>query len=137
MVVAQLVLTSAPTMGEGARPVHRQELRAGPLVLDLDRYAAFVRGRKLPVTPLEFDILVYLMQNSHRVVPQQELVRSVTRGTYRADSSQVRVHVFHLRTKLGPASQALRTIRGRGLWFDVEGLSDASAEGTHTTGSES
>jgi DNA-binding response OmpR family regulator len=115
-------------MGENSdRNQDNQEVRAGPLVLNVDLYTVVMRGRKVAVTPLEFDILLYLMQNSHRVVPQRELVQSVTRGVYRPDSSQVRVHIFHLRTKLGRASPALQTVRGRGLWFDARQLADRSS----------
>jgi len=119
------MVTALPVPAMGEDSDRGQELRAGPLVLNLDLYTVAMRGERVAVTPLEFDILLYLIKNSHRVVPQQELVRSVSRGVHRPDSSQVRVHIFHLRTKLGPASPALQTVRGRGLWFDAERLSNA------------
>jgi DNA-binding response OmpR family regulator len=69
------------------------------------------------LTRLEFDILAYLMEHADRVVSHEELVREVIGGVYHRESSLIRVHVAHLRRKLGPSATALETVRGRGLRF--------------------
>ena len=90
---------------------------AGPIFLDLERYAAHADGRALPLTRLEFDILAYLMQHADRVVSQQELMQEVVRRVLTEHSCVIRVHVSHLRRKLGPYSAAITTVRARGFRF--------------------
>jgi DNA-binding response OmpR family regulator len=52
-------------------------LTCGPFVVDLQKHQATYQGEALDLTPSEFDLLIYLMQNAHRVVPPPELVEVV------------------------------------------------------------
>jgi DNA-binding response OmpR family regulator len=90
----------------------------GPVYLNLECFAAYVYGQAVALTRLEFDILAYLMRHVRRVVSHEELVKQVFHGVYRADSSLIRVHLTHLRRKLGPGAGAIETVRGRGIHFN-------------------
>jgi DNA-binding response OmpR family regulator len=57
------------------------------------------------------------MRQSHRVVSHEELVREVVHGFFRPGSSVIRVHLSHLREKLGSDAWVIATIRGRGVRF--------------------
>src|SRR5262249_44173522 len=92
-------------------------LRLGSICLDLGLFTAQAKGRELPLTRLEFDLLAYMMQHAGRVVSQEELAARVLRSAYSAESSLVRVHVSHLRRKLGTSGQMIETVRGRGFRF--------------------
>jgi two-component system OmpR family response regulator len=85
--------------------------------VDLRGFAVFAGGLPLALTRLEFDLLVYLMRNADRVVCHEELVQQVIQGIYRKESSLIRVHVAHLRRKLGTAGTSVVTVRGRGFLF--------------------
>ena|ERR1041385_3897301 len=87
----------------------------GSIRLDPRAFAAEVNGRRLSLTRAEFDILAHLVRNAGQVVPYDDLVCRILRGVYRPDSSVIRVHLAHLRRKLGPAGRTIETIRGRGL----------------------
>lgn len=52
-------------------------LEKGPFSIDLQKHQASYEDTPLELTPSEFDLLVHLMQNAHRVVPPQELVEVV------------------------------------------------------------
>jgi DNA-binding response OmpR family regulator len=93
----------------------RRVFRSGPLVLDCDRFAAYVDGRPVALTRLEFDLLAYLARHLHRVIPPAEILERVVRGSSQEPAAIVRVHVCHLRRKLGAASTLLQTVRGRGV----------------------
>lgn len=97
-----------------------RQLVLGPVRLNLDRFSAHANGSELSLTRLEFDLLAYLMRNACRVVAQEEIVRQVVRGVYRGESSLVRVHVAHLRRKLGRVAFVIQTVRGRGFLFRGE-----------------
>jgi DNA-binding response OmpR family regulator len=89
----------------------------GPVAIDLDLYVARVAGLAVNLTQLEFGLLVYIMERANRVVSREELVEQVIRGTWRSETTLVRVHVAHLRRKLGPNSDVIETVRGRGIRF--------------------
>ena len=101
----------------GVRNVPRlaARMRLGAIRLDLARFTACARGRELTLTRMEFDLLAYLMQHAGRVISQEELAGRVLRAVYSAESSLVRVHMSHLRRKLGSSSEVIETVRGRGF----------------------
>ncbi len=90
--------------------------RVGGLLVDPARHVAEVDGRLLDLTPLEFDLLAYLIANQGRVVTRRELLREVWQRT---DSGRtVDVHLSWLRRKLGESvdhPRFLHTIRGVGV----------------------
>jgi len=79
-------------------------------------FEVIANGRHVPLTRMEFDLLVYLMRHASRVVPHRELMEQVVRGSHQNDSSLLRVHLTHLRRKLG-TKRAIETVRGRGFRF--------------------
>jgi len=101
-------------------PVERRPpLILGGITLDLDRFAVLVNEQVVGLTRLEFDLLVCLIQAAGRVVPNEELLRTVTGRTVAA-ASLIRVHVTHLRQKLRAQGFRVETVRGRGLRFNAE-----------------
>lgn len=87
----------------------------GDLLLDLGRFRPVVGDRLIQLTRVEFDILAHLVHNAHRVVTYEELFAEVIRAAHQPGTSLLRVHVTHLRRKLGALGQAIETVRGRGL----------------------
>jgi len=110
----QAELPLQPDVGDGGDEGSRS-LRVHALCLNLDCFTAHLHGKALPLTRLEFDILLYLAQQSHRLVSNEEIMRQVVRGVYRPESSLVRVHISHLRRKLGAEAGLIGTVRGRGF----------------------
>jgi two-component system, OmpR family, response regulator len=92
-------------------------LTLGAIHVNLRTFAVCAVNTPLSLTRVEFDLLVYLMRNADRVVSYPELVQQAIEGVYRKDSSLIRVHLAHLRRKLGLSAIAITTIRGRGLRF--------------------
>jgi DNA-binding response OmpR family regulator len=95
-----------------------QELRVGPLVIDLPGHRVTYDGRDLPLTSFEFRLLSALAQRAGEIVPREELASAVKGGEY--DPSVDRsldVHVSHLRQKLGDDAREprmIRTVRSKG-----------------------
>lgn len=52
-------------------------LQKGPFSIDLERHLASVDGRALELSPRDFTLLVYLIQNAPQVIGPKELVRVV------------------------------------------------------------
>ncbi len=75
------------------------------------------------LTRVESRLYRYFLKHPGRIVSQRELIESVFGGAHLDDTSLVRVHVAHLRRKLGKAAAPLRTIRGIGYcWSVVRGV---------------
>jgi DNA-binding response OmpR family regulator len=100
------------------------KLCAGPITLDLDRYAVHVDGHAVDLTRVEFDLLEFLVRHSDRVISPAELLQRVLGRTGGDYGSLIRVHVAHLRRKLGAASVVIQTVRGRGLFLCVNSVSN-------------
>ena len=90
-----------------------------PLVIDKERFTAEINGRALPLTPIEFHILAYLVEQAPQVVTAQQIV--YVTHQYRTDaleaSTIVRSHIYRLRQKIkeaGYAYELIRTVRGVG-----------------------
>ena len=93
-------------------------LRHGDLVVDRDRHEARIDGRLIPLTTVEFRLLVALLQADGRVLSRDQLLDAV----YGQDEAEVLdrtvdVHVGRLRDKLGDDAERPRyvaTVRGVG-----------------------
>ncbi len=74
----------------------------GHLVIDPQRRHVHVKGQKVHLTPTEFKLLMVLLENSGRVVPQRELLEQVWGREYVDDVYYPRVYVSQLRRKIEP-----------------------------------
>jgi two-component system, OmpR family, KDP operon response regulator KdpE len=99
------------------------ELRVGPVYVHKDKLIVKKNDQEVDLTSREFGLLVYLMQNTHRVVPPKELAREV--GGFSPESSHearnyIKWYVHQLRQKIeaDPANPTLiQNIREGGYRF--------------------
>lgn len=92
-------------------------LKAGDLVINVERYEVSVGGRQVDLTLKEFELLQYLMENRGHVFTRDQLLNSVWGIDYAGETRTVDVHIRHLRQKLsngGNEQQYIETIRGKG-----------------------
>ncbi len=82
--------------GEGAGNV----IRAGDLVIDLDRYEVSVSGRKVLLTFKEYELLRLLASNPGVVYSREALLSKVWGYDYFGGTRTVDVHVRRLRSKI-------------------------------------
>jgi len=73
---------------------------AGSLRLDPARHEVTVSGRRVDLTPREFEILRVLLSHAGRLVTKGRLLRAVWGEAYQHEDSYVYVHVSQLRRKL-------------------------------------
>jgi two-component system KDP operon response regulator KdpE len=78
-------------------------ITAGPLAFDATRHEVSVNGKRLDLTPREFEILRVLLTNAGRLVTKGRLLRTVWGEAYQGEDSYVYVHVSQLRRKLAAA----------------------------------
>jgi len=94
---------------------------SGYVRLDVARHLVTVAGRPVPMSRKEFDLLHLLMSPIGRVRTRVELVNSIWKGRYRANTRTIDTHIRRLRLKIEPDPTKpvhLVTIRGIGFRFD-------------------
>ena len=94
-----------------------ETLRVRDVVIDLEGHAVTRDGQPLPLTPLEFDLLVTLARHPGRAYTREQLLDAVWGYKPGADTRLVNVHVQRLRSKVevDPENpQVVLTVRGVG-----------------------
>ena len=77
-------------------------IEAGDFRIDLATRTVTVARRELKLTPKEFDLLLYLSQHPHRVVPHRTLLAAVWGANSTEQPEYLRVFIGQLRKKLEP-----------------------------------
>lgn len=75
-------------------------IRVGPLVLDAEARQAWKGDASLDLTPREFDVLAFMMQNSGKVVTHRLLLTQVWGPEYGDETQYLRVFINRLRHKV-------------------------------------
>jgi two-component system phosphate regulon response regulator PhoB len=91
-------------------------LTAGPLVLDKAVHRLLVRGNEVSLSPAEFRLLAFLLENQGRVFSRDELLRGAWPKNIAAGGRTVDVHVRRLRHLLEPfkCDDIIQTVRSFG-----------------------
>jgi two-component system KDP operon response regulator KdpE len=77
----------------------------GPLKIDLLHHTVSLADAAIKLTPTEFALLTLLARNAGKIVTQKHILREVWPGMMVDAGHSLRVHVNHLRMKLGEALQ--------------------------------
>lgn len=99
--------------------VTQQELvRVDDLTLNLATYQAYLDGKPIDFTYLEYALFAFLVTHSGRTYSREVLLRRVWGTEYYGGSRTVDVHIRRVRAKIGgELSRRLETVRNVGyLW---------------------
>jgi DNA-binding response OmpR family regulator len=101
--------------GGGTRP---ELVEYGALVLNLETYQAYVTGKPLDLTYMEYELLKFLAQHPGKVFTREILLSRVWGYEYYGGARTVDVHIRRLRAKLGEEHAGLiQTVRSVGYRF--------------------
>jgi len=93
-----------------------QQLRFGPLVMDIPRHTVTVSGEGLELTGREFSLLQALMENEGIVLSRETLMDRVWGYDYVGETNLVDVYIRYLRAKIAERTdrRLIQTVRGVG-----------------------
>ncbi len=92
-----------------------EAIKLGDLLIDLAGYEVHLSGRKLDLTPQEFELLRFLATHRGRAFTRDQLLTRVWGYAYAGGTRTVDIHVRRVRAKLGPPLAALiETVRNVG-----------------------
>lgn len=120
----ELLARMKAVLRRGAEPQVNDSgvLRAGPVVMDLDRHTVSVNGEKIQMPLKEFELLELLLENVNRVLTRGQIIDRVWGSNYFGDTKTLDVHVKRVRSKIedDPSRpRHLLTVRGLGYKFEV------------------
>jgi DNA-binding response OmpR family regulator len=81
------------------------------LTIDLKDRRITVGGEPVKLTPTEYRLLAYLVQNAGQVLTFRQILQNVWGWEYQDDLDYVRVYIWHLRQKLEHEPKTPRYIR--------------------------
>ena len=86
----------------------------GGLVVDKASHSVKVDGQEASLTPKEFDLLVFLMENKGIALSRERILQKVWNYDYYGEDRTVDTHIKRLRARLGEAADLIETVRGIG-----------------------
>ncbi len=92
-IKAVLRRTGKPDLKEGATAI-------GPLAIDFINQKVKVHGRPVKLTPVEYRLLVLLVKNRGKTVPNRRIMEELWGRKFTGDTENIRTYVQRLRKKL-------------------------------------
>ncbi len=96
----------------------RKVYRHGDLVVDFTGRSVMVKNHRLDLTPKEYDLLFYLVENRNIALSRDQLITNVWGYDYYGDDRTLDTHIKRLRSSLGEYRSCIVTLRGVGYRFD-------------------
>jgi two-component system alkaline phosphatase synthesis response regulator PhoP len=106
-----------------SQQLHRGSLKRGDLEIDLDRHVVTVKGKRISLTPIEFNILKLLASTPGRVYSRQDLLNLIWDTNYEGYKRNIDPHVNRLRNKIEDNPKKPKyvlTVWGVGYKFNEE-----------------
>lgn len=100
-----------------------KEIVLGKFRIDLNLKDFYLDDELIELTPTEFGIIKYLIENANKLVKRKEIVKTVWGYDYLMDTKLVDVNISRLRKKIekDPSNpEHLKTIWGEGFTFEYK-----------------
>lgn len=79
---------------------NEERIVRGEIEVDVERHKVTVRGQAVDLTPTEFNLLVYLMRHTGKVLHHRAILQHVWGTEYGEESEYLRVYMGKLRQKI-------------------------------------
>lgn len=96
----------------------QQILKAGPIIVDMQKHMATCEEENLDLTLSEFKLLSFLARKKGRVFTRDQLLDAIVGADVFVTARNIDVHIASLRKKLGKAGRMIVTVRGVGYRFE-------------------
>ena len=91
------------------------------LVVDTKSFEVFIDKKQVNLTPKEYELLKYLIENKNIVLSREKLLETIWGYDFYGDDRTIDTHIKTLRSNLGPYRDFIKTIRKVGYKFEYKG----------------
>ncbi len=95
-------------------------LRFDGLEINIPARTVSVDGEKVDLTPKEYDLLFYLVENMNIALSRDKLLSDIWGYDFFGDDRTIDTHIKNLRNNLGDYRRFIVTLRGVGYKFEFE-----------------
>jgi two-component system response regulator ResD len=97
----------------------QESLTFSGLEINMAARSVVIDGKKVDMTPKEYDLLFYLVQNRNIALTREKLLSDVWGYDFFGDDRTIDTHIKNLRNSLGPYRHYIVTLRGVGYKFEA------------------
>lgn len=95
-------------------------MKFGGLEINIPARTVSVDGKKIDLTPKEYELLFYLVNNKNIALSRDKLLSDIWGYDFFGDDRTIDTHIKNLRNNLGPYRDYIVTLRGVGYKFEYE-----------------
>lgn len=119
----ELVARIKAVMRRSGKSMEATQISFADLLLDTEQHRLTVAGRPLDVSPTEFKLMQFFMQNPNKVYSRTQLLDQVWGRSVYIEERTVDVHIRRLRKILAEHGREewVQTVRGFGYRFSTTG----------------
>lgn len=108
------------TRREGADHGSSNVMKFDGLEVNFAARTIYIDGERVNLTPKEYDLLFYLIQNRNIALSRDKLLSDIWGYDFFGDDRTIDTHIKNLRNNLGPYRDFIVTLRGVGYKFEYE-----------------
>ncbi|MFD2905389.1 response regulator transcription factor [Sphingobacterium anhuiense] len=97
-----------------------QCIQIGSLMIDKDQYKVFDGGQEVELSPREFKLLMYLVENQNKAVSRIQILNAVWGINFDNQTNVVDVYISYVRNKVEKNQKYIFTVKGVGYLFKLE-----------------
>lgn len=100
--------------------VNQDKIEYQGICIDNLAHEVLIDGKKIELTPKEYDLLKYLMQNKNIALSRENLLNNIWGYDFYGDDRTIDTHIKTLRSHLGKYREYIKTVRGMGYKFETQ-----------------
>lgn len=104
----------------GSKPKDPDVLIFDRLEINIPARTVSIDGKRLDLTPKEYDLLFYLVENRNIALSRDKLLSDIWGYDFYGDDRTIDTHIKNLRNNLGEYRDYIVTLRGVGYKFETK-----------------
>ncbi|MBQ4137388.1 MAG: response regulator transcription factor [Clostridia bacterium] len=119
MLRISAIMNRAKGRLDKSEPVKNEIIEIEGLKVDVTARIVYVDGKRVEMSPKEYDLFFYLLRNRNIALSREKLISDVWGYDFFGDDRTLGTHIKLLRKSLGPYNKYIVTLRGVGYRFET------------------
>ncbi len=118
-VIARVgVIIARNNKNKNQEKIDKEKIKIDTLEIDILGRNVLVDGKKVELTPKEYDLLVYFVKNKNIALSREAILSKVWGYDFFGEDRTVDTHIKMLRNSIGKYRSLIVTVRGMGYKFE-------------------